>query len=99
MDSLANTMSGSLRRPSLRLLSFSPWLKLLGSVLAFATISLNSAIHSELGSQISTGESFLFSWVRTYMVWLLCFGLAYLVLIALTHHIWFRHNSDPFPRS
>jgi len=100
MDSLADKTSAAPLRPSLKLLSFSPWLKLLGSVLAFVTISLYSAIHSELGNQISTGESFLFSWVRTYMAWLLCFGLAYLVLISLTHHTWFRLNlnNDPYPR-
>jgi hypothetical protein len=97
MDSLANRMTGSMTRPSLRLLSFSPWLKLFGSILAFVTISLYSAIHSELGNRISTGESFLFSWVRTYMAWLLCFGLAYLVLILLVHHMWFRRNNDPYP--
>ena len=97
MDSLADKTSVSPLRPSLKLLSFSPWLKLLGSVLAFVTISLYSAIHSELGNQISTGESFLFSWVRTYMAWLLCFGLAYLVLISLTHHTWFRLNLNNDP--
>jgi hypothetical protein len=100
MDNLADKASAPPLRSSLELLSFSPWLKLLGSVLAFVTISLYSAIHSELGNQISTGESFLFSWVQTYMAWLLCFGLAYLVLISLTHHIWFRLNlnNDPYPR-
>jgi hypothetical protein len=100
MDSIVNTTLVSPPRPLSRLLFFSSWLKLLGSVLAFVTISLYSAIHSELGNQISTGESFLFSWVRTYMAWLLCFGLAYLVLISLTHHIWFRLNlnNEPYPR-
>src|SRR5210317_19562 len=98
MDSLANTTSGSLPRPSLRLLSFSPWLKLLGAVLALVIISLYSAIHSELGNQISTGESPVFSWVRTYMAWLLCFTLVFLVLISLTHHIWVRLNRNPYPR-
>lgn len=98
MDSLTSKSSDSPLSQPLKLLSFSHWLKLVGSVIAFVTISLYSAIHSELGNQISTGESFLFSWVRTYMAWLLFFGLAYLVLISLMNHVWFRLNRHPFPR-
>ena len=79
MDSLAEKTSASPLRPSLKLLSFSPWLKLLGSVLAFVTISLYSAIHSELGNQISTGESIGLSWVRTHIDWLLLIGLGYFI--------------------
>jgi hypothetical protein len=98
MHSVANTSSVKPMRPLLRLLSFSPWLKLLGAFLAFVIISLYAAIHSELGNQISTGESPLFSWVRTHMAWLLCSGLALLVAISLTHHIWVGLHRNPYPR-
>jgi hypothetical protein len=99
MDSLADKTSASPLRPSLKLLSFSPWLKLLGSVLAFVTISLYSAIHSELGNQISTGESLGFSWVRTHIDWLLLIGLGYLIFASAFQHLWFQANGKPYRRA
>jgi hypothetical protein len=83
-------------RPSMRLVSLSPWFKLLGALLAFVLLSLYSASHSELGNQISTGESPGFAWVRMYMDWLLLLGLAYLILASVLQHLWFQVNGKPY---
>ena len=83
----------------MRLLPLSPWLKFLGAVLTFVLVSLYTAIHSELGNQISTGESPGFAWVRTYTEWLLLLGLGYLVLASALHHLWFQVNSRLYPRA
>ena len=99
MDGFARKTSASPLRLSPSLLSLSPWLKLLGSVLAFVSISLYSAIHSELGSQISTGESLGFSWVRTHIDWLLPIGLGYLIFASAFQHFWFQINGKPYRRA
>ena len=99
MDSLADKTSPLPLRPSLRLLSLSPWLKLFGAILAFLLISLHFAIHSELGSQISTGESLGFSWVRTNIDWLLLIGLGYLIFTSAFQHFWFQVNGKPYRRA
>jgi hypothetical protein len=99
MDSLADKTSTSPLRPFLWLLSFSPWIKLFGAVLAFVLISLYCAIHSELGSQISTGESLGFSWVRTHIDWLLLIGLGYLIFASAFQHLWFQVNGKPYHRA
>jgi len=99
MDGLVPKTSASPLRLSPRLLSFSPWLKLLGTVFAFVNISLYSAIHSELGSQISTGESLGFSWVRTHIDWLLVIGLGYLLFASAFQHLWFQINGKPYRRA
>ncbi len=93
-----NTCSRPIR-VSVRLLSFSPWFKLFGAVLAFVLISLHLAIHSELGSQISTGESLGFSWVRTHIDWLLLIGLGYLIFASAFQHLWFQINGKPYRRA
>ncbi len=80
----------------MKVVSLSPWFKLLGAALAFVLLSLYSAIHSELGNQISTGESPGFSWVRTYTDWLLLLGLAYLILASALQHLWFQANGKPY---
>src|SRR5918996_292573 len=59
-----------------------PWLKLLGALLAFVVISLYSAINSELGGPLTTGESPAFSVAKAYADSLLLFGLGYLLLVS-----------------
>lgn len=81
-----------------RLIGLSPWLKLLGALLAFLLISLFTAVHSELGNQISAGESYAFSWVRTHVGGLLRFGLAYLLIALGIQHLGFRLSGRQYPR-
>jgi len=76
-----------------------PGLKLFGAVLAFVLISLHFAIHSELGSQISTGESLGFSWIRTHIDWLLLIGLGYLIFASAFQYLWFHVNGKPYRRA
>ncbi|UCG11245.1 MAG: sulfatase-like hydrolase/transferase [Deltaproteobacteria bacterium] len=72
------------------LLSVSPWLNLLGAAQALVLICLHSAIGSELGHQISTGESPAFSWIGTYINELLFVGLIYLLTGSSLQFIAFR---------
>lgn len=69
------------------LLCITPWLQLFGALLAFVLISLFTAIQSELGKHVSTGESPAFAWARTYMTELLWFGLAYLLVTSALQHL------------
>jgi Sulfatase len=59
-----------------------PWLKLVGALLAFVVISLYTAIDSELGRPLTTGESPAFSVAKSYAGSLLLFGLCYLLLVS-----------------
>jgi hypothetical protein len=59
-----------------------PWLKLMGALLAFVVISLHTAINSELGRPLTTGESPAFSVAKAYADSLLLFGLCYLLFVS-----------------
>jgi glucan phosphoethanolaminetransferase (alkaline phosphatase superfamily) len=67
-------------------------------LLAFVLISLFTTIHSELGKQISTGESPFFSWARTNMPVLLLVGLAYLLMAQWVQRLELRLHDRPYPR-
>jgi hypothetical protein len=84
-------------RPS-TLLWVIPWIHLFGALLAFVLISLFTTIHSELGKQISTGESPFFSWARTNMPVLLLVGLAYLLMAQWVQRLELRLHDRPYPR-
>lgn len=66
-----------------------PLLHFFGAMLVFVLLSLFTAIHSELGHEISAGESSGFAWISANIIKLLWMGLAYLVFV-----LWlqFRQN-------
>jgi len=66
---------------SLKLSRLLPWLHFFGAILVFVLISLFTAIHSELGNEISAGESPGFTWMSANIIKFLWMGLAYLVFV------------------
>jgi hypothetical protein len=60
---------------------FLPWLHLLGAVAIVTLYALYSAVHSELGQEISAGESPGFAWIRTHIHSGLAVGLIYLIAV------------------
>ncbi|MGD8948407.1 MAG: hypothetical protein PVI62_17220, partial [Desulfobacterales bacterium] len=69
-----------------------PWLHFLGAVVIVVLFALFSAVHSELGGEISVGESQGFAWVRaniTVCIWL---GLVYLILVGWLQHRQMRYS-------
>ena len=83
---------------SSRLLLITPWLHLSGAFLTFVLISLFTAIHSELGKEISTGESPFFSWIGAYMPLFLLIALAYLLVVQWVQYLGLRRNGGSYPR-
>ena len=84
-------------RGLLRILSWSPWLKLVGAFLTFVLICIYTASQSELGAEISAGESPVFSWLRQHVIALLILALAYLALTSVLHHLWLRFEGSAYP--
>src|SRR5919106_3524534 len=82
-----------------RLFRMVPWLKLMGALLAFVVISLYSAINSELGIPLTSGESPAFSVAKAYAGGLLLFGLGYLLLVLGLQVLGFRRLHLRYTRS
>src|SRR6266508_758967 len=76
-----------------------PWLKLVGALLAFVVISLYTAINSELGRPLTTGESPAFSMAKAYAGSLLLFGLGYLLLVSGLQALGFHRLHLRYTRS
>ncbi|UCD33310.1 MAG: hypothetical protein JSV38_05425, partial [Desulfobacterales bacterium] len=83
---------------SLRISRILPWLHFIGAILVFILISLFMAIHSELGHEISAGESAGFAWVSENIIAFFWIGLAYLVFVFWFQYRQSRLTSLHFPR-
>jgi glucan phosphoethanolaminetransferase (alkaline phosphatase superfamily) len=75
-----------------RLIRILAWLHFFGAFLAFFLIYLFTAIHSQLGHEISAGESPGFSWFGKHLYVLIAVGLSYLIWVSWLHHMWLRAN-------
>jgi len=75
-----------------------PWLHFFGAILVFVLISLFTAIHSELGNEISAGESSGFAWIGANIINFLWMGLAYLVFVFGLQYRQNRQTAPHFPR-
>jgi len=58
-----------------------PWLHLLGAIAIVTLYGLHSAVHSELGQEISVGESPGFAWVDNNIQFGVAAGLIYLIVV------------------
>jgi hypothetical protein len=83
---------------SIRFFRLLPWLHFIGAILVFVLISLFTAIHSELGNEISVGESPGFAWISANIIKFLWMGLAYLVFVFWLQYRKSRFTSPHFPR-
>jgi len=75
-----------------------PWLHFIGAILVFVLISLFTATHSELGKEISVGESPGFAWISANIIKLFWIGLTYLVFVFWFQYRQSRLTSLHFPR-
>lgn len=80
------------------LLCIIPWLQLSGGLLAFLLIALFGTIHSELGHQISAGESPALAWARIHVAGVLGGGLAYLAVASALQALALRQAGRPAAR-
>ena len=75
-----------------------PWFHFFGAILVFVLISLFTAINSELGNEISAGESPGFAWISANIIKFLWMGLAYLLIVFRYQHRQSRLTSWHFSR-
>ena len=76
--------------PLKRLLHTLPWLHFTGAVLVFLLIYIFTAIHSQLGHEISAGESPGFAWLGKHLSIFMVLAAGYLILVSWLQHQWTR---------
>lgn len=76
------------------LIKIIPWLHFGGALITVVLYALFSAVHSELGGEISVGESPGFAWVRANINGCIWLGLVYLILVGWLQHRQMKHYSS-----
>lgn len=79
-----------------RLSKILPWLHFAGACLVFVLLYLFTAIHSQLGQEISAGESSGFAWLGIHMFVFMGLAGGYLILVGGLQHAWIRLNHDHY---
>jgi glucan phosphoethanolaminetransferase (alkaline phosphatase superfamily) len=79
-----------------RLAKALPWLHFSGACLVFVLLYLFTAIHSQLGQEISAGESPGFAWLGNHISVFMGLAGVYLILVAGLQHAWVRFNYNPY---
>ena len=69
-----------------------PWLHFIGAWLVFVLIYLFTAIHSQLGHQISAGESPGFAWLGQHIFIFMGLAVVYLIAVGGLQRDWMRSN-------
>jgi glucan phosphoethanolaminetransferase (alkaline phosphatase superfamily) len=69
-----------------------PWLHFAGACLVFVLLYLFTAIHSQLGQEISAGESPGFAWLGIHIFVFMGLAGIYLILVGGLQHAWIRFN-------
>ncbi len=77
------------------LTKFLPWLHFFGACLFFVLIYFFAAFHSQLGQEISAGESPGFALVGQHLFALLGLAAGYLLTIAGCQYLWLRARTIP----
>lgn len=72
-----------------------PCLHLCGACLIFVLVYLFAAIHSQLGHEISAGESPGFAFLGEHLLFLLGLALGYLIVVGGLQYFWIRSNATP----
>jgi hypothetical protein len=73
-----------------------PWLHFSGACLIFVLLYLFTAIHSQLGQEISAGESPGFAWIGMHIFVFMGLAGAYLIFVGGLQHAWIRLNHHPY---
>jgi hypothetical protein len=75
-----------------RLCEALPWLHFTGAYLVFVLIYLFTAIHSQLGHEISAGESPGFAWLGQHIFIFMGLAVGYLIAVSGLQRDWMRTN-------
>ena len=70
-----------------------PWLHFLGATIVVVVSALFSAVYSQLGQEISVGESPGFAWIVRNIITCMGFGLVYLILLCWLQLKQMRHSA------
>jgi glucan phosphoethanolaminetransferase (alkaline phosphatase superfamily) len=77
-----------------RLFNTLPWLHFTGACLVFVLIYLFTAIHSQLGREISAGESPGFAWLGQHIFIFMGLAVGYLIAVGGLQRDWMRSNDN-----
>jgi hypothetical protein len=75
-----------------RLYKTLPWLHFAGACLVFVLVYLFTAIHSQLGHEISAGESPGFAWLGQHIFIFMGLAVCYLIAVGGLQRDWMRSN-------
>ena len=67
-----------------------PWLHFTGAVLVFLLFSIYTAVHSQLGYEISAGESPGFAWLGKHVSIFMALSVGYLIFVGWLQYRWTR---------
>jgi len=73
-----------------RLFNTLAWLHFTGAWLVFLLFYIFTAIHSQLGYEISAGESPGFAWLGEHLSIFMALAVGYLILVGWLQHLWTR---------
>jgi hypothetical protein len=79
-----------------RLYETLPWLHFTGACLVFVLIYLFTAIHSQLGHEISAGESPGFAWLGEHIFIFMGLAVGYLIVVGGLQRDWIRSNDNHY---
>jgi hypothetical protein len=79
-----------------RLFKTLAWLHFTGAFLIFLLIYLFIAIHSQLGREISGGESPGFAWFGKHIFIFMGLAVGYLIVVGWLQQLWVRSNCDHY---
>jgi hypothetical protein len=79
-----------------RLYETLPWLHFTGACLVFVLIYLFTAIHSQLGHEISAGESPGFAWLGEHIFIFMGLAVGYLIVVGGLQRDWIRSNYNHY---
>jgi glucan phosphoethanolaminetransferase (alkaline phosphatase superfamily) len=84
--------------PLKRLFNTLPWLHFTGACLVFLLFYIFTAIHSQLGYEISAGESPGFAWLGKHISIFMALALGYLIFVGWLQHLWMRAHFGNYVR-
>ncbi len=76
-----------------------PWLHFTGACLVFLLFYIFTAIHSQLGYEISAGESPGFAWLGKHISVFMALAVGYLIFVGWLQHLWTRSHIGNYGRT
>lgn len=85
--------------PLRKLFNTLSWLHFTGAVLTFLLFYFFTAIHSQLGHEISAGESPGFAWLGKHISIFMALAVGYLIFVGWLQHLWTRARVGNYIRT